>query len=95
MLPGCVQVAVLIANATSWEALVRERVLEPLGMADTHARVADAMHSPLDKSTPEPFRWGDDRVQDLLGPAGAIVSTAVDMGKWMNFLLNWGHAPVL
>jgi CubicO group peptidase (beta-lactamase class C family) len=82
-----------IADA-SWEDLVRERILEPLGMARTVFTVGamerDANHAlPYRRekgmTTRMPFR-------DItaIGPAGSINSSAREMANWVRLQLGGG-----
>ncbi|HYM12864.1 MAG TPA: serine hydrolase [Bryobacterales bacterium] len=83
-------------NGTSWEELVRERVLQPLGMMHTKFSSEEARQTP-DYALPyrknrktevvseiEFSRWGD------VGPAGAINSSIDDMAKYLLMHLNKG-----
>ena len=77
---------------TAWSALVRERLLDPLGMSSSNAdenldgpntasphAVIDAVQQPI-----RHFRF------TTVAPAAAIVSTANDMAKWLRFQLGDG-----
>jgi len=83
-------------NGTSWEDLVTQRVLQPLGMSHTTFSSAEARKSP-DYAEPyrknrkteavsqiEFTRWGD------VGPAGAINSCIDDMAKYLLLHVNKG-----
>jgi CubicO group peptidase (beta-lactamase class C family) len=77
---------------TSWDALVRRRIFDPLGMAETntsthrldpatdvampHARVNDTLIA---------IPW---RNLDAIAPAGSVNSSVSDMARWMKFLLD-------
>lgn len=79
----------------SYEDAVRQRLLEPLGMARTNFRVAevekDADHS-------RPYVLSDDNEikevpyahLDLVGPAGCINSCAEELAPWLLTLLGHG-----
>jgi CubicO group peptidase (beta-lactamase class C family) len=88
-----------VSNKT-WSALVRERLLEPLGMtssnsdeeldganwASPHA-IIDGVQQPI-----RHFRFA------TVQPASGIVSTANDMAKWLRFQLgdgSWNGKPVV
>src|SRR5262249_20279498 len=71
----------------SWEAFVRERVLDPLGMTTTNL-------SNTEFKSGGDFAWPHSRVEgkvqvidfvnlDNAGPAGAINSSAAEMAKWV------------
>lgn len=71
----------------SWEDNVRERILEPLGMARTNFSVAD---SEQDENAAQPYLEDDNVVRkvafrpiDLMGPAGSINSTGEEMARWV------------
>ncbi|HWT11366.1 MAG TPA: serine hydrolase [Allosphingosinicella sp.] len=82
------------AAGTSWEALIRDRLLEPLGMAQTgfgpgtapagnvaapHA-VIGGLHVPI-----RPASYVS------IAPAGGLNSTARDMTRWLRFQLGGGE----
>lgn len=80
----------------SWEQFVRERILTPLGMADTRTGIADltpasplaASHAVVDgKLAFVPL----DTV-DNLGPAASLISSVADLAKWMMVQLDSGRA---
>lgn len=88
------------AAGTSWQALVKARILDPLGMTATRTSVRDAWNDPR---TARGYTWDEagQRVRPLtfetmgfnidgIAPAGAIGSTATDMTKWLRFLLRQG-----
>ena len=81
---------------SSWEDLVRQRVLEPLGMMNTKFSSDEARKTP-DYALPyrknrkteavsaiEFSRWGD------VGPAGAMNSSIDDMAKYLLMHVNKG-----
>jgi CubicO group peptidase (beta-lactamase class C family) len=83
-------------SGKTWETLVRERILAPLGMARSNFSVLD---SQKDADFSQPYQWSDDahkveRVpfQDLpeVAPAGAINSSARDMAQWLRLQLGGG-----
>ena len=89
----------LIARVSgmSWEAFIQQRVFLPLGMTHSYTTY-DAMHSASGANQSEPhFRIRDtirviaDETVDVLPAAGAIWSNAVDMAKWVRFLLDSGR----
>lgn len=78
----------------TWEQLVRERILAPLGMARTNFEVTASQR---DADHAEPYRRHEDRVdripfRDLtaIGPAGSINSSIADMAKWVALHLEDG-----
>lgn len=89
-----------VATGTSWHALVRARILDPLGMTATQTSLREAWNHPR---TSRGY-WWDERAKrtrsltlqtlgvnvDGVAPAGAISSTALDMTKWLSFLLRGG-----
>jgi CubicO group peptidase (beta-lactamase class C family) len=91
-------------GGASWEQLVRRELLEPLGMTATTFVRDVLMTSPEDKMAAS-CAWEDsedicqpvelkvlDQV-DVAGPAGAIVSSARDMARWMMWHLDGGRIP--
>ena len=77
---------------TTWEKLVHERILGPLGMRETTTGTPD------EKSHPN-LAFAHDYVHDTLrlipryatdniAPAGAMYSSVSDMAIWMRFLLD-------
>ena len=80
---------------TTWEDLLRRRILIPLHMTRTAAQVREmqaagnfAMPYILGDKAPEVMAFYD--VSELRGPAGAVISTANDMANWLLFNLNLG-----
>jgi CubicO group peptidase (beta-lactamase class C family) len=85
------------AYGTGWDALVRERILTPLGMTAT---VTQGRNLPRGGNVASPH----DRVRDTLrviegvqslvdgiAPAGAMYSNVEDMARWIRFLLRDGR----
>lgn len=97
-----VTVGHLIATVTgsSWEAQMRERLLEPLGMERTVTSVEDAQareHAQPYGILPRgraarrgraPIPW---RRSDPIAPAGQMISCAVDMMRWLQLQLGDGE----
>lgn len=80
-----------------WGQLVTERILEPLGMASSNTSVKDARDA---KARAQGYRYDDARDTfepvpmrdlDLIGPAGSINSTVVDMSQWLRLQLSRGE----
>ncbi|MFW6085505.1 MAG: serine hydrolase, partial [Gemmatimonadota bacterium] len=78
----------------SWDRLLTDRLLGPLGMERTGAKLGflderDDVATPHvlvgDAATPVPHRQ-----LDHVGPAGSIVSTAADLARWLRFLIGGG-----
>jgi CubicO group peptidase (beta-lactamase class C family) len=84
------------ASGMPWDAFVRTRVLEPLGMTETVTSVA-RLAGRANVATPHgekadtvrPFPW---EPWDAMGSAGAIVSSVHDMAKWLTLHLGRGEA---
>lgn len=85
-----------------WETFVQQRILDPLGMRDTQvsidAKVADQVS--LHAKIAGPVRgFGPPSVLtnvmsgDAFAPAGALMSSADDMGKWLQVQLDRGVMP--
>ena len=86
---------------SDWETLVRERILEPLGMDDTVLSI-EAMIAADDYA--RGYRKTDEdsdgvteieamlfRHVEAIGPAGSIDSTARDMARWVEMQLGHGE----
>ena len=94
--------AAAAAAGRTWEELTRARILNPLGMTNTEtsARRASAMPDLArgytwlkDSGTivePEQYTRAISAL-DTIAPAGSISSTALDMAKWLRFLLARGQ----
>ncbi|XP_019626516.1 PREDICTED: uncharacterized protein LOC109471609 [Branchiostoma belcheri] len=85
----------------SWEALLRERVLGPLGMDDTvylEDVLDDESFSNLAQTyltynrTGQSVAYSHDEFRPITlhNPAGGVVSNALDMARYMNFQLSGG-----
>ncbi|MEM1095321.1 MAG: serine hydrolase [Bacteroidota bacterium] len=82
-------------SGMTWDAFVKQRILQPLGMARTSTSIADL---PADnRATPHgrslgnevyPVKW---RNYDTVGPAGSLNSTVTDMAQWVRLHLNEGE----
>ncbi|TWR29952.1 serine hydrolase [Mucilaginibacter pallidiroseus] len=77
-----------------WEVYLKESIFAPLGMSNTIALTTE-MPKALNRTVAHTLV--DGRLQaipyvnlDNMAPAGAISSSAADMGKWMMALLNDG-----
>lgn len=88
----------LVARKRSapWEHVVREEILEPLGMRDTTPRpraphaTGFAVHPWADVLLPEP-----ENDHGAMAPAGQMWSTAADLARWAAFLAGDGSGAVL
>jgi len=81
-------------TGSSWEALVRERLLEPLGMERSNLSV-DRMQEMSNHALP--YGGGRDSLEqidfrniDAIGPAGSINSSAREMIEWVKLHLGNG-----
>lgn len=77
---------------TSWESVVQERLLDPLGMKSTYFSVSETQKR-LNYALP--YRELRDEIVpasyrnvDAIGPAGSVTSTVEDMSKWVRFHLK-------
>ncbi|MBN1773443.1 MAG: serine hydrolase [Deltaproteobacteria bacterium] len=79
---------------TSYEALLRERVLEPLGLRDTSVTLDEGRRARLaeghdvDGNPVPPWTFG------ALAGAGALRSTAADLVRFLHRQLEPGHDPL-
>ena len=86
--------AVAKVAGKSWDEVLRDRILVPLGMAETNTstralaslRNVAAPHQDID-DTLRVIPWHN---IDNIAPAGSINSTVSDMSKWIRFHLNEG-----
>jgi len=89
------------AAGTTWEGLVRARLLQPLGMKDTffwlerdtHRQNAAIAHAMIDDiQVPVDARDGTAALdaRDVTAPAGSVQSSAWDLAQWMRFQLGDG-----
>jgi CubicO group peptidase (beta-lactamase class C family) len=77
---------------TTWEKLVEQRILHPLGMRETTTGTPDEKTHP-DLASAHDYVHDTVRVipryaTDNIGPAGAMYSSVSDMSIWMRFLLD-------
>jgi CubicO group peptidase (beta-lactamase class C family) len=87
-------------SGQSWEDFTSERITDPLGMGQTVCS-ADALHEMegaarpyvlTDSQTPGDFKRRRAKIWPIAdAPAGAIVSTAPDMLRYMRFNLSGGE----
>lgn len=80
---------------SSWEELLEQRFLRPLGMQRSVLSIA-AMSAVEDRALAYQEEEGEltlvpYRVIDAMGPAGSINSSAADMARWLGFLLGRGE----
>ena len=84
----------------TWAALVRERLLDPLGMTSSNS---DEDLSGANSASPHAVIGGVQQPIrhfrfDTVQPASGIVSTASDMAKWLRFQLgdgSWNGKPIV
>jgi CubicO group peptidase (beta-lactamase class C family) len=87
--------AVAKASKTSWEALSKQVLYEPLGMASTSSRYADyagaankaVLHVKVDGQWEAKYT----RQPDAQSPAGGASSSAADMARWLRLQLANGQ----
>lgn len=82
------------AAGKSWEDLLREKILDPLGMENTVLSVG-ALKAGDNVATPHGFANGTVRTYpwyewDSTVPAGGIISCVADLSSWMRLVLNRG-----
>lgn len=88
--------AVAKVGGKSWDDLVAEKLLVPLGMSSTNTSIAKfakggniATPHERKKGIPGPVAWLN---ADPIGPAGSVNSSVADMAKYMQFQLSRGKA---
>jgi CubicO group peptidase (beta-lactamase class C family) len=79
----------------SWDDFIRRRIFKPLGMVNTvisqaERRVSQNISSPHIKNEEFEIITIEQEKMDNLAPAGSIYSSANDMARYINFLLNNG-----
>jgi CubicO group peptidase (beta-lactamase class C family) len=84
------------AGRKPWAETIRLRIFEPLGMRDSIATAA-TLNAHSNIAAPHDIVGGKVRVienmsVDPVAAAGAVWSSASDMAKWMQFLLDGGRA---
>jgi CubicO group peptidase (beta-lactamase class C family) len=94
-------------SASSWEDVVRKRILDPLGMTDTNFSTGVSLKNDnyaLPYAEEEgnikrvPFYSGFSGVHDNVAPAGSINSNVLDMVKWIKLHLqegNWNGVRII
>ena len=86
--------AVGVANHSSWDALMRDRLLAPLGMRTATTDLA-ALKAMSDVAMPnaivdDTLREVPRRDGDNIAPAIALNASALDMAQWIRMQLNGG-----
>ncbi|MCP5070920.1 MAG: serine hydrolase [bacterium] len=81
-------------TGTPWQRVVREQVLQPVGMSDTTTSIETAARG--DFAFPYTLKgdaWQQERYKDdsTMHAAGGIVSTAADLARWLIVNLNEGE----
>lgn len=78
----------------SWDDFVQSRILSPLGMKRSTLHVKDLAQR---DNVAQPHTYIDGQAKmipwldwDNIGPAGALISSASEMGFWLQFQLNRG-----
>jgi CubicO group peptidase (beta-lactamase class C family) len=83
------------ASGMPWDAFVRSRILQPLGMTATEPTLAAIAGRPNVASPHNnvggTLRVGRNTPVDPVGPAGSIWSSIDDMARWTRFNLNGGE----
>lgn len=80
----------------SWDELLQQRLLEPLGMSDSTSSSKEALANERLatgyrwREVPETFEAVPMRPLDKIGPAGGINSNVLDMTRWLRFQLANG-----
>ncbi len=83
------------AVGSTWEELVQERILGPLGMTNTNFNTSIAEKA-LEHATPH--RKKEEKIEvipwrnlDNIGPAGSLNAGARDLSRWVRFQLGAGE----
>ncbi|MEO8384947.1 MAG: serine hydrolase domain-containing protein [Betaproteobacteria bacterium] len=81
------------ATQSTWESLVKQRLLSPLGMFNSGFYAPDSLkvgavgYGPMVAGRPEPFPYVSPAA---IRPAGGLVTTASDFSRLLSMLLNEG-----
>ncbi|MDX2266711.1 MAG: serine hydrolase [Bryobacter sp.] len=83
------------ASGLGWDALVREQIFAPLGMADSATTYADALRH-TDRAMPHIRKLNQNVAvpwtnYDNIGGAGSIASSIADMTAWLRLQVNGGE----
>ncbi|MDP4826906.1 MAG: serine hydrolase [Flavobacteriales bacterium] len=83
-----------VVTGKSWEEFVRERILQPAGMNDAKLSVTEFRNGD-DVALPHNEKNGANQTIDWvnwdnIAPAGALLASANDMGKWLMLQLAKG-----
>ena len=91
-----VSLGVAVGNVygSTWDAFVKQKIFDPLGMSESDTSSTDAQKT-SDYAMPHALRHGKVEVIpwrniDNAGPAGSINSSVRDMAKWIALQLNDG-----
>ncbi len=85
------------AADSSWDTMITERILEPLGMESSSTslnQVQDDSRLSLGylwEESLQDYRYKPMRNLDNIGPAGSINSNVLDMAQWLRFQLSDGE----
>lgn len=81
------------ATKSSWESLVKQRLLSPLGMSNSDFdapadfKFGTIGYGPMQANRPQPFPYVS---PNAIRPAGGMVTTASDFSRLISMLLNDG-----
>ncbi|MGZ7117995.1 MAG: hypothetical protein ACXVHS_11240, partial [Methanobacterium sp.] len=74
---------------TTWSDLIKQDLLDPLGMINSTTTIDDFMNSPNHATSysiiSDHTITNDDCIFNSLGPAGIIGCSISDLVKWLNF----------
>lgn len=79
-----------IEAGTTWEALVDEQILTPLGMADTYVMTDGAVSAATPRGLTPAGREAQPWEMGGYNPAGGVRSTAADIARYAEHLLDSG-----
>jgi CubicO group peptidase (beta-lactamase class C family) len=86
------------ASGMSWESFMTDRVFRPLGMTSTTPTLGSALNSSNRSRAHFKINGKIEVIPEMpidsVAPAGAVWSSADDIGKWVTFLLGDGQ-PLL
>ena len=83
-----------VVDGSDWNTVVEERLLVPIGMKQTYT---SRHRAPNEDMITLGYQWDEEaeeyevyplRTIDNIGPAGAIISTAGDMARWIRLHLG-------
>lgn len=84
-----------VAEGTSWDELIKEKIFQPLQMDNSVTNLQDYLNSPNHASGHKIINGQTQYVDpinlDAMGPAGTISASIKELGNWLRFQLRLGQ----